>query len=129
MDTLQDAPARRSIKPLFFMVVSAGFVQFLFLTMFFFTAMRYMADFYLPLVLVIWVLVWWVDERIRDSLGLRMAFWLAVTLLVSWTVGIGFFGSFDIPPQSLRVLNPELYMQIASGWDHWFQALGIFRAY
>ncbi|HEU4745605.1 MAG TPA: hypothetical protein VFS61_10230 [Anaerolineales bacterium] len=129
MNTLQDAPVRRSIKTLFFMVVSAGFVQFLFLTMFFFAAMRYMADFYLPLVLGIWLLVWWVDERIRHSLRLRLALWLAVTLLVFWTVGIGFFGSFDIPPQSLRVLNPDLYMQIASYWNHWFHSLEIFRAY
>ena len=129
MNTLQDAPVRRSIKTLFFMVVSAGFVQFLFLTMFFFAAMRYIADFYLPLVLGIWLLVWWVDERIRHSLRLRLALWLAVTLLVFWTVGIGFFGSFDIPPQSLRVLNPDLYMQIASYWNHWFHSLEIFRAY
>lgn len=126
---LQDFPADKSIKPFFFMVLAAVFVQFLFLTMFFFTAMRYLADFYLPLVLGIWLLVWWVDERIRHSLRLRMAFWLAVTLLVFWTVGIGFFGSFDIPPQSLRVLNPDLYMQIASYWDHWFRSFGIFRAY
>ena len=128
-NVFQDIPVHRSSKPFFSLVMVAALIQFLFLTMFFFATMRYMADFYLPLVLGIWLLVWWVDERIRHSLRLRMAFWLAVTLLVSWTVGIGFFGSFDIPPQSLRVLNPDLYMQIASGWDHWFQSLGIFRAY
>jgi len=49
-------------------------------------------------------------------------------------VGLGFFGSFDIPPQTLRVTDPNLYMQIGSYWDglyaemvSLFKALGIFR--
>jgi hypothetical protein len=90
--------------------------------------MRYMADFYLPLVLGIWILVWYVDEGIRPLAPLRVIFWLIVAVLVFWTVGIGFFGSFDIPSQRFRVANPGLYTQIASYWDHWFKALGIFRA-
>ena len=118
VDTLQDIPTRRSLKSFFFMVMAAVLVQFLFLTMFFFAAMRYMADFYLQLVLGIWLLVWWLDGWIQPNLRLRAALWLIVTALVFWTVGIGFFGSFDIPPQSLRVLNPDLYTRIASYWDH-----------
>jgi hypothetical protein len=129
VDTLQDIPTRRPLKSFFSMVMAAVLVQFLFLTMFFFAAMRYMADFYLQLVLGIWLLVWWVDGQIRTNVRLRAALWLAVTVLVFWTVGIGFFGSFDIPPQSLRVLNPDLYTRIASYWDHWFKSLEILRAY
>lgn len=120
VDTLQDIPTGRSLKSFFFMVMAAVLFQFLFLIMFFFAAMRYMADFYLQLVLGIWLLVWWVDGLIQPNLRLRAALWLVVTALVFWTVGIGFFGSFDIPPQSLRVLNPDLYTRIASYWDHWF---------
>jgi len=116
-DTLQDIPGRRSLKSFFFMVMAAVLVQFLFLTMFFYTAMRYTADFYLLLVLGVWLLVWWVDGSIRYNLRLRAVLWLGVTLLVFWTVGIGFFGSFDIPPQSLRVLKPDLYLRIASYWN------------
>jgi hypothetical protein len=97
--------------------------------MFFFATMRYMADFYLQLVLGIWLLIWWLDRSLRPNLGLRAALWLVVTALVFWTVAIGFFGSLDMPPQSLRVWNPDLYIQIASYWDHWFEALGTFRAY
>jgi hypothetical protein len=129
VDTLQDIPTRRSLKSFFLMVMAAVLVQFLFLTMFFFAAMRYMADFYLQLLLGIWLLVWWLDGWIQPDLRLRAALWLIVTALVFWTVGIGFFGSFDIPPQSLRVLNPDLYTRIASYWDHWFKSLGILRAY
>lgn len=129
VDTLQDIPTDRSLKSFFFMVMAAICVQFLFLTMFFFAAMRYMADFYLQLVLEIWLLVWWLDGSLQPNLRLRAALWLVVTALVFWTVGIGFFGSFDIPPQSLRAWNPDLYIRIASYWDHWFESLRIFRGY
>src|SRR5215207_8678254 len=129
LDTLQDIPIGWPLKSFFFMIMAAVLVQFLFLTMFFFAAMRYMADFYLQLVLGIWLLIWWLDRSLRPNLRLRAALWLVVTALVFWTVAIGFFGSFDMPPQSLRVWNPDLYIRIASYWDHWFEALGTFRAY
>jgi hypothetical protein len=129
LDTLQDIPIDWPLKSFFFMIMAAVLVQFLFLTMFFFAAMRYMADFYLQLVLGIWLLIWWLDRSLRPNLRLRAALWLVVTALVFWTVAIGFFGSFDMPPQSLRVWNPDLYIRIASYWDHWFEALGTFRAY
>jgi hypothetical protein len=128
-NTFQDNPARRSWKPFLAMIMVAVLIQFLFLTTLFYAAMRYMSDFYLQLTLGIWILVWWVDEYIRAVVWLRATFWLIVTGLVFWTVGIGFFGSFDIPPQTFRVSNPGLYMQIASYWDHWFKALGIFKVY
>jgi hypothetical protein len=111
------------------MIMVAVLAQFLFLTVLFYAAMRYMADFYLPLVLGIWILVWQVDEHIRRVPWLRVVFWIVVTTLVIWTAGIGFFGSFDIPPGTFRVSNPGLYMQIASYWDDLLKALGIFRAY
>jgi hypothetical protein len=129
MDTLPDHPARKSLRLLFFTIIVAALFQFLLLTMFFFAAMRYVADFYLQLSLGIWILVWRGDELVQPNKPLRAIFWFVVTTLVLWTVGIGFFGSFDIPPQSLRVSNPGLYAQIASFWDHWFKALGIFRTY
>jgi hypothetical protein len=129
LDTLQDISIDWPLKSFFFMITAAVLVQFLFLTMFFFAAMRYMADFYLQLVLGIWLLIWWLDRSLRPNLRLRAALWLVVTALVFWTVAIGFFGSFDMPPQSLRVWNPDLYIRIASYWDHWFEALGTFRAY
>src|SRR5215207_2324938 len=135
-NTLRDIPARRSLRSFFSMIMLAALVQFLFLTMFFFAAMRYMADYYLPLTLGIWILVWRMDEFVRLNTPLRVVFWLIVTLIVFWTVGLGFFGSFDIPPQTLRVTDPNLYMQIASYWDgryaemvSLFRALGIFRVY
>jgi hypothetical protein len=133
---LQDTSAHRSLKPFFSMIMVAPLAQFLFLTLLFFAAMRYMADFYLQLVVGIWLMVWWVDERIQPRARWRTVLWLLVTVLVLWTVGLGFFGSFDIPPQPFRFANPTLYMQIASYWDQryegmlsLFRALGIIKVY
>lgn len=135
-DPLQDISARRSLKPFSSMIMVAALVQFLFLAMFFYVAMRYMADFFLPMVLGIWILVWRVDKAIRSRAILRVVFWVLVAALVFWTVGIGFFGGFDIPPQTLRFLNTYLYRQIAAYWDYrhvemisLLKALGIPRIY
>ena len=128
-NTIQGIPARRSLKLFFSMIMVAAMVQFLFLTMFFFVAMRYMADFYLQMVLGIWILTWRVDESIQSRATLRTVLWVIVTVLVLWTVGIGFFGSFDIPPQPFRVSNPSLYMQIASYWDQRYaEMISLFKA-
>jgi hypothetical protein len=128
-NTLSEIPARRSVKALFIAVMAAALLQFLYLTLFFFAAMRYMADFALQLILGIWILVWGVNDFTQPNKPLRIALWIVVTLLVLWTVGIGFFGSFDIPPQTLRVSEPGLYMRIASFWDHWFQTLGLIKTH
>jgi hypothetical protein len=107
----------------------AALAQFLFLTVLFYTAMRYIADFYLQLALGIWILVWQMDECTRPFRRGRRIFWLLVTVMVLWTVGIGFFGGFDIPPQPIRHANPTLYMQIESFWNNRYaEMIAVFKA-
>ena len=84
---------------------------------FFYDAMRYVADFYLPLILGIATLVWQADRYLQHIVPLRITLRLIVIGLAFWTAGIGFFGSFDIPPQIFRNLNPTLYVQLASYWN------------
>lgn len=119
-NTFQDIPDGKSLKLFLAMIMAGVLVQFLFLTVLFYAAMRYIADFYLPLALGIWILVWQVDEYLRRVTWLRVAFWIIITTLVIWTVGIGFFGSFDIPPGTFRVSNPGLYSQLESFWNQWY---------
>lgn len=107
----------KSFKPLIAMIALAGLGQLLFLFMFFYVAMRYIADFYLPLTLGLAILAWWTDALLCTKFPLRIIFWLIVIGLIFWTAGIGFFGGFDIPPQTFRVSNPTLYLHLATYWN------------
>jgi len=113
----QNITADKSFRPLIFMIFIAGLGQFLYLMVFFYDAMRYVADFYLPLILGIAILVWQADRYLQNVLSLRIVLWLAVIGLACWTAGIGFFGGFDIPPQTFRDSNPTLYINLASYWN------------
>jgi hypothetical protein len=106
-----------SFKRFVWMVMLAGLGQFLFLLVFFYDAMRYIADFYLPLTFGLAILTWHTDDYLQHVPPLRAVFWLVVIGLVFWTTGIGFFGSFDIPSQIFRSSNPVLYAHLASYWN------------
>ncbi len=82
-----------------------------------------MIDFFPALVLVMVLLTWGLDERIRTHKGLRAALWMGVGALALATVAIGFFTAFDVPPSVFRLDNPELYGRLAAGWNAWFQLL------
>ena len=102
---------------LFAMLAVAGLGQFLFLMVFFFSAERYIPDFYISVVLVTAMLVWGMDEFLKHRAGLRFAFWLVVVGLAILTMGMGIFGGFGVPPQLFRLFNPVLYGRLASYWN------------
>ncbi len=104
-------------KPLFFMILTAGLAQFIFLMIFFYAAMRYMADFYLPLVITIAFLTWRADEYLRVNALWRFLLWMVVSGLIFWTASIGFFGSFDIPDHIFQNTNLGLYFHLADFWN------------
>jgi hypothetical protein len=111
------------LKSLFAMILVAALMQFLFLTVFYFDAMRFMADFYLQLALGIWILVWKTDTIIRSRVILRVIFWIVVIGLAFWTTGIGFFAGFDIPPQTFHISNPILYRQLETYWNNFYREI------
>jgi hypothetical protein len=84
---------------------------------FFFGAERYIPDFYIPMLLGTTMLVWRMDEFLKPRVKLRFAFWLFITGTVIWTVVIGVFGGFGVPPGLFRSFNPTLYSQLASYWN------------
>jgi hypothetical protein len=113
-----DIPVPASLRSLTSMIAIAGLAQFLFLMVFFFGAMRYMADFYLSLVFLIAVFIWRMDELVKpEPLG-RTVFWLVIIGFMIWTTGIGFFGAFDIPPRIFHDANPALYSRLETYWNH-----------
>jgi hypothetical protein len=109
-----DKPSRLLLT----MLLIACSMQFVFLLVFFYGAMRYIVDFYLPLLLAAYITIWAVDKQIRQILFLRWLFWLGIIGLAIWTVVIGFFIGFDIPPQYLRAENPQLFGTLYTIWNH-----------
>jgi hypothetical protein len=89
-----------------------GLAQFAFLLVYYYTAMRFQADYYLPFLLATCFCVWATDERIREWPLWRTLFWIAVILLALSSAVIAFFAGFDVPPQSFRLHNPDLYQAV-----------------
>ena len=107
----------------FAMVTVAGLGQFLFLMVFFFGAERYIPDFYISMVLGMAMLVWSMDEFLKPRARLRLAFWLVVVGLIFFSVAMGFFGGFGVPPLLFRSFNPALYGRLTSYWNDCYTAL------
>ncbi len=101
------------------MLLLAGLLQLVSLLFYYFSAMRYYADFYLLILLRMVFVAWELDERLRSSGArfariARLAFWLAAALLVLATSGMGLLAGFDLPPQLFRHTNPALFSTLAA---------------
>jgi hypothetical protein len=105
------------------MLAAAALAQFGFLMVFYYGAMRFMADFYLPLLVLVFICVLKVDGQLKANPVFRVLFWLVVILLCAATAGIGYFAGFDIPPQVFRQYNPEIYNSLSESFNARFFAL------
>ncbi len=114
------------LRSLSWMIGAGGMGQFLLLMVYSFCAMRFTGDFYLPLILSLAILVWELDGLLQSRRFFRLVMWSVVCGLILWTVGIGFFGAFDIPPQIFRLSNPALFDRLAEGWNQWYAGFTTF---
>jgi hypothetical protein len=122
---LKRRPAFSRRFAFFAIILMAAAAQVLYLLIFFYGAMRYIADFYLLFILIVAMLVWRTDEIFQSKPKLRICFWMLVLALAIWTAGIGYFGGFDIPPRVFRNSNPVLYAHLASYWNNDYQSLKV----
>jgi len=114
---------------LFSMSAFAAGGQFAFLLVFFYAAERYVADFYLPLVLCLAMIIWYVDQRVAGRSVLRIALWSAVVGLTLWTAAIGYFGCFGVPTLVGNYYDPAMLERLASFWNGCYASLrAIWRA-
>ncbi len=113
------------------MLAVAGVLQFLFLLVYYYNAMRFMSDFYLALLLVVVMITWELDEFMLGRRIIRSVYWLMVTSLVAWTACLGFFTGFTVLPQIFLYDNPTLFNAIAVRMNqaHEVYALLIHYAY
>jgi hypothetical protein len=104
-------------KFLFTMMACAAAAQFAFLLVFFYAAERYVADFYLPLIVCLALVFWRVDEILQRRQPLRIGLWLVVVVLALWTASIGYFGCFGVPTLVGNFYKPTMLAQLASFWN------------
>lgn len=113
-----DEARTRSLRKWFaIMLALAGVLQFLFLLVYYYNAMRFMSDFYLALLLVVVMITWEFDEYLHTLRVIRSVYWVAVTLLVGWTASLGFFTGFTVLPQIFLYGNPLQYQALALWMD------------
>jgi len=99
------------------MVGLAGFGQFLLLQFYYYTAVRFIADFYLSWMLVTIFLLWILDQRIlRFALPLRVL-WTVTALVILFSGLLGFLAGFDNPPGVFEQFNPALETEITAAWN------------
>ncbi len=110
-------PRQYASRFLFVMIAAAAAGQFMFLMVFFYATERYVADFYLPVVLCVGMLAWRVDASFRALRPLRAAFWLMVAGLAVWTAGIGYFSCFGVPPLVSNFYDPAMIAKLAAFWN------------
>ncbi len=99
------------------MLGAAAAAQLFFLLVFFYATERYIADFYLPAVLCLGIVVWKVDAILRSVPFFRAALWLAVVALTFWTAGIGYFSCFGVPNLVANSYDPAMIAQLARFWN------------
>lgn len=104
-------------NPVLAMAGAAAAGQFLFLLVFFYAAERYVADFYLPLILCIALAVWRMDEALAGRRVLRAVLWLTVSALAVWTAAIGYFGCFGVPTLVGNFYQARTLADLASFWN------------
>ena len=98
-------------------IAAAGFLQFAVLLFYYYSSVRFMADYFLLWLLTTIFMLWSVESKIEHIVWLRAALWTVAILAVISTALLGFLGGFDNPPRVFEIYNPALEAQIASSWD------------
>lgn len=108
------------------MIGVAGFGQFLLLQFYYYTAVRFIADFYLLSMLVIIFLLWSLDRQMVRFPLPRTLLWMIATLLVLLSGLLGFLAGFDNPPGVFEQFNPALEAEIAAAWNAMYTSPSVF---
>jgi hypothetical protein len=104
---------------------AGGLLQFLFLSFYYYYAVRFWTDFSLLLLVVVVLAAWELDRRLENAPALRVLLWGLVALACTWTAFLGFFGAFAAPPEMFEVYNPAAAAAIADRWNGLYQHPGI----
>lgn len=106
-------------------IAAAGFLQFAVLLFYYYSSVRFMADYFLLWLLTTIFLLWSVDSKIEHRPWLRVLLWMVAAMAVVSTALLGFLGGFDNPPRVFEIYNPALEAQIASSWDALYNSSGL----
>jgi hypothetical protein len=96
------------------MLLLAGLLQLVFLLFYYYSAVRFLSDFWLPLLAFGILVIWELDSYLVNKPRTRTIYWAALTLLALQTVVIGFFSGLNLFPYYFAHRNPTLYKAITN---------------
>ncbi len=96
------------------LLLISAVAQLMYLAVYFYGAMRFTMDFFFLLVMVVFLVMGKVDAALNKNGSARIIMWLIFVFFSLHTVGVGFFGGLNVPPQIFRHQNPETYEMIRS---------------
>ncbi len=101
------------------MLLLAGLLQMVFLLFYYYSAVRFLSDFYLPLALGGFLIVWQADRYLYGKGWLRGLFWLGVSFLTLQSVVIAFFSGLNLFPYYFSHHNPALWQHVIDLTNHY----------
>ena len=105
---------RGNLRWIWWLITGAVIVSILTVISFFFSTMRYIADFYTLLIILQAMCIWWGLDFLKNS-----PFWRRGLLVVVITLGligmiIGLLACMNDPYDRLKSINPELFSSMAN---------------
>jgi hypothetical protein len=94
------------------MLLLSGLVQLGFLLFYYYSAVRFMSDFYLPLLVGGFLLLWELDCDLQGRNALRAIYWVAFAYFALQTSVIGFFSGLNLFPYYFSHHNVPLYIAL-----------------
>lgn len=111
--------ARDPTGVIFAMLVAASAGQIAFLLVFFYLAERYIVDFYVPVVVSLAIVLWWLDDMLTRLAALRVSLWVITSVLALWSAAIAYFACFGVPTLVSAFFDPRMVAAAADFWNHW----------
>lgn len=106
---LMDKPKWITQSEVFFIFLIIPIFQLFFLCIYFYGAMRFTLDFFISMVIVVFLIILKIDQLLSSYRALRLLFGVVIVFLGVNAMLIGVFGGINVPPQVFRHGNPEGY--------------------
>ncbi len=116
---------RAPIATLQTMLLLAGLLQLTFLLFYYYSAVRFLSDLWLPLLLAGFLIFWDLDSHIHRN-GLRVIFWIILTWACIQTALIGFFTGFTLFPFYFAHHNRFTYASIFDDTNQYHNVFYVF---
>jgi hypothetical protein len=108
------------------MLLLTGLLQLFFLLFYYYSAVRFLSNFWLPLLFAGFLIFWELDRLITNRICLRVLFWLILVWAALQTALAGYLSGFTLFPFYFAHHNLDTYYEIKDELNMHFQAVFTF---